>query len=223
MATFVEILLAAATLQLLVLPGEKVQMIIAGLSTKYRPTTVVAGAGVAFAGWTALEVAFGEAVQGALPAVYLDAITAGLFVVFAVVLARSARAVGAERGPLVTDGGTFTSTSGLLGRLDERLPERLDGFVPAFSASAFGEFGDKTQLATISLAVQYGASPAIWLGEMLVIIPVSLLTAFVFNRGAHRLRPEQRRYVLYGAATLFVLFAADVAAGHWFGVSVTPV
>jgi hypothetical protein len=58
---------------------------------------------------------------------------------------------------------------------------------------------------------------------MLVIVPVSLLTAFVFNRGAHRLSPSQRRYVLYGAALLFVLFAADIAAGYWFGVSVTPV
>ena len=35
-------------------------MIIAGLSTKYRPLPVVARVGVAFAGWTALEVAFDE-------------------------------------------------------------------------------------------------------------------------------------------------------------------
>jgi len=221
MATFVEILLAAATLQLLVLPGEKVQMIIAGLSTKYEPLPVVAGASVAFAGWTALEVAFGEAVKGVLPAVYLDAITAGLFVVFAALLVRSARSVGRAEETLLADGGTVES--GLVQRLDALLPERMAGFLPAFSASAFGEFGDKTQLVTISLAVQYGASPAIWVGEMLVIVPFSLLTAFVFNRGAHRLSPTQRRYVLYGAAALFLLFAADIAAGYWFGVSVTPV
>jgi putative Ca2+/H+ antiporter (TMEM165/GDT1 family) len=223
-ATFVEILLAAAVLQLTVLPGEKVQMIIAGLSTKYRPTTVVAGASVAFAGWTALEVALGEAVLGALPAVYLDAITSGLFLLFAGLLVREAgRLDGETSGRPVTDGGTATAGGGVVARLDERLPDRLEGFVPAFWASAFGEFGDKTQLVTISLAVQYGASPAIWLGEMLVIVPVSLLTAFVFNRGAHRLESRHRRWVLYGAALLFVLFGADVAAGYWFGVSVTPV
>ncbi|MFC7226771.1 TMEM165/GDT1 family protein [Salinirubellus salinus] len=223
MASFLEILVAAATLQLLVLPGEKVQMIIAGLSTKYRPGTVVAGAGVAFGGWTALEVAFGEAVKGALPAVYLDAITGVLFVVFAVLLANSARTLDGESEQLLSDGGTASSSAGLVARLDARLPDRFEGFVPAFSASAFGEFGDKTQVVTIGLAVQYGAHPAIWLGEMLAIIPVSLLTAFAFNRGAHRLSPDQRRYVLYGAAVLFLLFAADVAAGYWFGVSVTPV
>lgn len=221
MATFFEILLAAATLQLLVLPGEKVQMIIAGLSTKYEPLPVVAGASVAFAGWTALEVAFGEAVEGALPAVYLDAITAGLFLVFAALLVRSGWSVERAEGSPLTDGGTVESS--VVQRLDARLPAGMEGFLPAFSASAFGEFGDKTQLVTISLAVQYGASPAIWLGEMLVIVPFSLVTAFVFNRGAHRLSPAQRRWVLYGAAVLFLLFAADIAAGYWFGVSVTPV
>jgi putative Ca2+/H+ antiporter (TMEM165/GDT1 family) len=222
MATFGEILLAAAALQLAVLPGEKVQMIIAGLATKYRPLTVVAGAGVAFAGWTALEVAFGEALQGALPAVYLDAVTAGLFLLFAVLLVRTALHEGGqvESEPLLADGG-FTTP--VLTRFDGSLPDGVEGFLTAFSASAFGEFGDKTQLVTISLAVQYGASPAIWLGEMLVILPFSLVTAFVFNRGAHRLSGRQRRWLLYGAALLFVLFAADVVAGRLFGVSVTPV
>lgn len=227
MATFVEILVAAATLQLVVLPGEKVQMMIAGLATKYRPLTVVAGAGVAFAGWTALEVAFGEALKGALPAVYLDAVTAGLFVLFAVLLVRAGLNVGGGDEALLTDGGALLVdggyASGYLSALDARLPDGMEGFVPAFSASAFGEFGDKTQLVTISLAVQYGASPAIWLGEMLVIIPFSLVTAFVFNRGAHRLSPDQRRWLFYAAALLFVLFAADVVAGYLFGVSVTPV
>jgi putative Ca2+/H+ antiporter (TMEM165/GDT1 family) len=223
MTTFLEVLVAAATLQLLVLPGEKVQLIIAGLATRYRPTTVVAGASVAFAGWTALEVAFGEAVRGALPGGYLDAITAGLFVVFAVLLVRSARQVGAGDGQTVTDGGTHLGPEGTVGRLEAWLPDRAGGFVPAFAASAFGEFGDKTQLATISLAVQYGADPAIWLGEMLVIVPVSLLTAFVFDRGAGRLSADRRRLVLYGSALLFALFAADVAAGRLLGVSVTPV
>lgn len=224
MATFLEVLIAAATLQALVVPGEKVQMIIAGLSTKYRPVPVVAGAGVAFAGWTALEVAFGEALQGALPAVYLDAITAGLFVVFALLLVRAGLGVGdaaSAEGEAVADGGTYAD--GRLAGLDAHLPDGAEGFFPAFSASAFGEFGDKTQLVTIGLAAQYGAHPAIWLGEMLVIIPMSLFTAFVFNRGARRLTDEHRRWLFFGSALLFVAFAADIAATYWFGVSVLPV
>ena len=226
MATFLEILIAAATLQALVVPGEKVQMIIAGLSTKYRPLPVVAGAGVAFAGWTALEVAFGEALQGALPAVYLDAITAGLFVLFALLLARAGIGVGggggnAEAGAAVADGGTYAD--GRLAGLDVHLPDGAERFFPAFSASAFGEFGDKTQLVTIGLAAQYGAHPAIWLGEMLVIIPMSLFTAFVFNRGARRLTGDHRRWLFFGSALLFLAFAADIAAAYWFGIDVFPV
>lgn len=226
MATFLEILIAAATLQALVVPGEKVQMIIAGLATKYRPLPVVAGAAVAFAGWTALEVAFGEALQGTFPTLYLDAVTAGLFVVFAFLFVRAGLGVGATGtagSEAVTDGGTGAHVDGRLAELDAHLPDGAEGFFPAFSASAFGEFGDKTQLVTIGLAAQYGAHPAIWLGEMLVIVPMSLLTAFVFNRGARRLTDRHRRWLFYGSALLFLAFAADIAAAYALGVSVLPV
>lgn len=227
MATFLEVLIAAATLQALVIPGEKVQMMIAGLSTKYRPLPVVAGAAVAFGGWTALEVAFGEAVQGALPAVYLDAVTAGLFVLFGLLLVRAGLGVGsgsgANGGEAVADGGAETYADGRLAGLDAHLPDGAEGFFPAFSASAFGEFGDKTQLVTIGLAAQYGAHPAIWLGEMLVIVPMSMATALVFNRGARRLTDDHRRWLFFGSALLFVAFAADIAASYALGVSALPV
>jgi putative Ca2+/H+ antiporter (TMEM165/GDT1 family) len=239
-AGWLEILLAAATLQLLVLPGEKVQMIIAGLSTKYNPYVVVAGAGVAFAGWTALEIVFGEALQRALPGVYLDAITGGLFLLFGVLLVYSAvtldRADTAEAGATAdgddggpgtlaaerrTDGGVVAGSRAAA--LDQRLPERYRGFFPAFSISAFGEFGDKTQVVTIGLAAQYGAHPAIWVGEMLVIIPVSLVTALVSHRLSHLFTAERRRWVYLASAGLFLLFAADVAAQYLLGTGFLPV
>jgi hypothetical protein len=59
------------------------------------------------------------------------------------------------------------------------------GFISAFSLMLFGEFGDKTQLVTISLAVQYGAHPAIWVGEMLAIVPVSLVTQLLLPISPH--------------------------------------
>ena len=224
MAGWLEILIAAAALQLLVLPGEKVQMIIAGLATKYDPYVVVAGAGTAFAGWTALEVAFGEALQAALPTVYLDAVTGGLFLLFGLLLVRTALHVeegeGGERR--ATDGGEMRDPTGPA-FITERVPDGYRGFVPAFSVSAFGEFGDKTQLVTIGLAAQYGAHPAIWAGEMLAIIPVSLLNALVFHRGAHLLTAARRRYIYLGSAVLFFLFAADTAAVYLLGGGFLPV
>ncbi|ESS04619.1 MAG: putative membrane protein [uncultured archaeon A07HR67] len=82
--TWLAVVLVAAGAQLAVLPGEKVQLLIAGLSTRYRPAVVVSAAAAAFAGWTVLEIRFGRAITAALPGIYLDALTAALFVVFRV-------------------------------------------------------------------------------------------------------------------------------------------
>jgi putative Ca2+/H+ antiporter (TMEM165/GDT1 family) len=82
---------------------------------------------------------------------------------------------------------------------------------------AAGEFGDKTQLVTIGLAVQYGARPGIWAGEMLAIIPVSLANAYFFHRFSHRF--DVRKAHLAGAA-LFGFFAADTLLSILTGFSV---
>ena len=106
MTPFLEIIVIAAIAQLTVLPGEKVQLMIAGLATRYDPKVVVAAAGSAFAGWTAVEIAFGRALRSALPPVALDAVTAVLFFVFAVLLYRSAPSRGTVPGEEGrTDGG----------------------------------------------------------------------------------------------------------------------
>ena len=89
MADLLTVVVVAAGAQLAVLPGEKVQFIIASLSTRYHPLLVVSAAGTAFAGWTALEILFGNALQSVIPGVYLDLITVVLFAVFAVLLWRS--------------------------------------------------------------------------------------------------------------------------------------
>ncbi|GAB6861614.1 TMEM165/GDT1 family protein [Haloplanus litoreus] len=220
MTGWLEILTVAFVAQLVVLPGEKVQFIIAGLSTRYNPLVVVSAAGTAFAGWTALEILFGEALQRALPPVVLDAFTAGLFFLFAVLLYRSAPE-GGDPEPVetaTTDGGV-ASLSGdfrptVFGR---ELPEVFGGFVPIFAMMAAGEFGDKTQLVTIGLAAQYGAHPAIWAGEMLAIIPVSLANAFFFHRFSHRLDLRKAHYF---SAALFAFFASDTVLSIFTGFSV---
>jgi len=219
MAGFVEIVVVALVAQLTVLPGEKVQFIIAGLSTRYNPLVVVAAAGSAFAGWTALEIAFGAAIQAALPGIYLDGLTAVMFLFFAVLLVRSAPDPGDEGGTATTDGGTTadakpdggTATVDLpdvitvAGR-EFAVPQRFGSFVPIFLMMAAGEFGDKTQLVTITLAANYGATAAIWVGEMLAIIPVSLLNAYFFYTFSHRFDLRTAHFV---GAALFAFFGLD--------------
>src|SRR6056297_905965 len=208
-------MLIASTAQLAGLPGEKVQFLICGLSTHYNPIVVVSAAGAAFAGWTAIEIWFGQAIKGALPPVVLDAITAAMFLLFAFLLFRSAPAPGEET--LNTDG------SGIAAVEDQRLPvvgevpDYFGGFVPIFSMMAAGEFGDKTQLVTISLALQYGAHPAIWVGEMLAIIPVSIANAVFFYRFSHKF--ELRKAHFFGAG-LFGFFAIDTILSLFVNFSI---
>ena len=216
MSEFLTVVFVAATAQLAVLPGEKVQFIIAGLSTRYHPLIVVSAAGAAFAGWTALEILFGNALKGAFPAVYLDLFTAILFGVFAVLLLRSAPAK--QTDPTMTDGGAFGSE----GELDvtlfgRKVPNALGGWLPIFAMMTAGEFGDKTQLITITLATQYGAHPGIWVGEMLAIIPVSLANAYFFHTFSSRF--DARKAHLAGAA-IFAFFAADTLLSITIGFSV---
>ncbi|RZH67965.1 TMEM165/GDT1 family protein [Natrinema altunense] len=215
MTGWLEVLVAAFVLQLSVLPGEKVQFIIAGLATRYDPRIVVAAAASAFAGWTALEIGFGAAIQGVLPQVYLDAITAGLFLLFAVLLVRSAPE--GSRRPAVTNGGAATAAEIDVSIRGYDLPPYLRGFVPIFALMAVGEFGDKTQLVTIGLAVQYGAHPAIWAGEMLAIVPVSAVNAYFFHRFSHRF--DARLAHLAGAG-LFLFFGLDTVLQIETGISV---
>ncbi|WP_323191879.1 TMEM165/GDT1 family protein [Halostella sp. PRR32] len=213
MTSWIDVLVIAFTAQLLALPGEKGQFVIAGLATKYRPVIVVAGAACAFAGWTVLEIALGRALQGALPETYLDIATAVLFVLFAGMLLYS---IPETDAPMITDGGLLTD-------IDVAGDGRAAGFVPSFSVMALGEFGDKTQLITIGLAAQYAAGSAIWAGEMLAIVPVSMVNAYCFHRFAHALEEYNvKRYLYLLSAVVFLAFAADITADLTFGVSVLP-
>ena len=233
---FLTVLTVAFVAQLVVLPGEKVQFIIAGLSTRFNPLLVVAAAGSAFAGWTALEILFGEALKQAVPAVYLDVSTAGLFVLFAVMLVRSAPAPGesvADVGESMEGGASSTETDGGMASpagdaavgsgapdvsiLGWSVPDRLGGFLPIFALMTAGEFGDKTQLVTFSLAAQYGAHPGIWAGEMLPIVPVSRANADVFHRYAHRV---SLRKAHYAGGAIFLFFGVDTALSILTGFSV---
>ncbi len=215
MTGWLEIVLIAFGAQLAVLPGEKVQFIIAGLSTRYHPLVVVSAAGTAFAGWTAIEIVFGNAIQGALPGAYLDLIAAAMFLLFAVMLVRSAPAKRQRE----TDGGMLAPEDGEVDVtiLGHEVPDVLGGFLPIFLMMSAGEFGDKTQLITITLAIQYGAHPGIWLGEMLAIIPVSLANAYIFHRFAGRFDVRRAHFAAGG---LFAFFGLDTLLKLTVNVSI---
>jgi putative Ca2+/H+ antiporter (TMEM165/GDT1 family) len=122
---------------------------------------------------------------------------------------RSAPTAGATGGPThraSTDDGATAEDDLDVSLWGYDVPPALGGFLPVFVLMAVGEFGDKTQLVTITLAMTYGARPAIWVGEMAAIVPVSLLNAYLFDRFAHRF---DARLVHLLAAGVFAFFAFD--------------
>ncbi|QLG48188.1 TMEM165/GDT1 family protein [Natrinema halophilum] len=231
MAGWLEVFATAFLLQLLALPGEKGQLVIAGLATMYSPYVVVAGAATAFGIWTGLEILLGEALKGSVPVVYLDALTAFLFVFFAVwILYTGNKAKSGDDGRRTdpgdphSDGGNRgvdrdIDEGGLLGT-ELNSSSGANGYVSSFVTMGIAEFGDKTQLITISLAARYGADPAIWFGEMLAIVPVSLATAVFFSRTTRYLNLT---WVLRASAAMFLLFAADIGSQYLFEVSLLPI
>ncbi|NHX37636.1 MULTISPECIES: TMEM165/GDT1 family protein [Halolamina] len=217
MVGWLDILISAFVLQLLALPGEKGQIVIAALATKYNPYMVVAGAATAFGGWTVLEILLGNALKGALPEVFLDGLTAALFFVFGAWILYTSQLdfeEDTDDEQLLTDGSPE-----VVDEATDVVPSRFAGFFPSFSLMVFGEFGDKTQLITIGLAVQYGAHPAIWFGEMLAIIPVSFVTALFFSRSSAYINTKWVRYV---SASLFTLFGLDIVSKYLFGIQFLP-
>jgi len=81
---------------------------------------------------------------------------------------------------------------------------------------AVGEFGDKTQLITITLAANHGPHPAIWFGEMAAIIPVSILNSLFFYRFSE-LFDARKAHI--GGAFIFLFFALDTVLGLTVGFS----
>jgi len=143
-------------------------------------------------------------------------VTAGLFAVFAVLLWRSMP--DSSENSATTDGGSVAAGPNLDVTLFGReVPNLFGGFVPIFVMMAAGEFGDKTQLITITLAAQYGAHPAIWVGEMLVIVPVSLANAYFFHTFSHKF--DVRKAHMFGAL-LFAFFAVDTVLAVTTGFSI---
>jgi len=101
-----------------------------------------------------------------------------------------------------TDGGMLGASGDLdVSVLGVDVPDQFGSFLPIFAMMATGEFGDKTQLVTIGLAVQYGAHSGIWVGEMLVIVPVSVANAYFFSTFSGRF--DARKAHVAGAVLFF--------------------
>ena len=164
--------------------GDKSQLMALSFATRFRPLPVLAAITVATALLLAVSVLAGDLLGAALPTFWIG-IAAGLaFLAFAAWTLRGDKDDESEDG-------TATRVSG-------------SAFASVFVTFLLSELGDKTMLATLTLATRQDALGT-WLGATLGMVVADGLAIVVGRQLGQRL-PE--RAVRIGAAALFALFGA---------------
>jgi putative Ca2+/H+ antiporter (TMEM165/GDT1 family) len=162
--------------------GDKSQLVSLAFATRFKPTIVLLGIFIATLAVHLFSVAIGEICGVALPTFWI-ALVAGLaFVGFGVWTLRGDKLGDGEQG------GRFSKYGPLL----------------MVTATFFlAELGDKTMLATITIASQAMSFVPVWIGSTLGMVladAVAILIGIAFGR---RL-PE--RVIKLGAAAIFIFF-----------------
>jgi putative Ca2+/H+ antiporter (TMEM165/GDT1 family) len=118
--------------------GDKSQLLLVGFAARYRPVKVLAGAAIAVFALQLVAVIFGRAVGALVPVRFVAVVAGLLFIGFGVVTWR-------ESGDGSVDEGA-------------RPVARLGPVLTVAAAFFLAEFGDKTQLVTVSIAADPAAA-----------------------------------------------------------------
>jgi putative Ca2+/H+ antiporter (TMEM165/GDT1 family) len=146
------------------------------LTTRFRAWPVLAGVGVAFAVQCAIAAGFGSALT-LLPEKLVSGAVAAMFAVSAVMLLRQGFAVEVEDGDDASRNGPAPASF---------LRSALTSFGVLFAA----EWGDASQLATVSLAARLASPFAVGLGAFAALVSVAALAVFVGRKIRSRIRPK---------------------------------
>ncbi len=164
------------------------------LSTRYRPLAVWLGVGLAFGVQTAIAVAAGS-VASLLPDTLVGGLTAAIFLLGAVVLIKTAPA--AEVGEQEQE-EKFASRAVQTGpRSGWRAV--ATSFVILFAA----EWGDLSQLLTISMVTRFDATFSVFFGAWTALLVVSGLAVLVGRTLLRHLRLALLHYL--GASVCLLL------------------
>jgi putative Ca2+/H+ antiporter (TMEM165/GDT1 family) len=164
------------------------------MSTKMRPLFVWIGVGLAFLVQTGVAVGIGKAASF-LPEQLIHTVAALMFVIGAIILFRAARTADADEGAQ-EDEYAAKSDSGAHG-----FKVVVTSFLVLFAA----EWGDLSQLLTISLVAKYDDPVSVFLGAWGALLTVSGLAVIVGRLLLQRVRLSVLHYV---GATVCLLMAA---------------
>jgi Ca2+/H+ antiporter, TMEM165/GDT1 family len=188
-------LTAAVATFLAVLPAEipdKTIMACLILSSRYRPSAVFSGAAAAFLVHVVIAVAAGGALS-LLPHRIVEACAAGAFLVGAVLLWRQKEDQDGELDNAGQDG----MRNGI-----------WPVFGTAFAVVFLAEFGDLTQILTVSLAARFHDPLSVGIGATLALW---VAAAIAVTLGWRVLKLVPMRWLTRGAAVVMVVLAGTSA------------
>jgi putative Ca2+/H+ antiporter (TMEM165/GDT1 family) len=162
--------------------GDKSQLMALTFATRFRPMPVLVGITVATALVHLVSVGIGYGLGAALPTGWISLIAGLAFLFFGAWTLRGDTLTDAERGKAEHATGSAMLAVG--------------------GAFFLAELGDKTMLATITLATQHGWFGT-WVGSTIGMVAADAL-AILVGRLLGRHLPE--KVIKYGAAALFAIF-----------------
>ena len=177
--------------------GDKSQLMALTFATRFRALPVLLGITAATAVTHAVSVGVGYVLGATLPTFWIALAAAVAFIVFG---------VWTWRGDALTDDEKRKSSA-----------TKRSAFIAVAIAFFLAELGDKTMLATITLATQYpgaGGVSGVWLGSTLGMVAADAL-AIVVGRWLGRNLPEKA--IRIGAAVLFLVFGAWLLVEAFLG------
>ena len=167
------------------------------LSTKFRPLLVWIGVGLAFLVQTLIAVALGKVIAQ-LPIDWVRLGAAAMFLIGAVLLFREARGADAAEGDTEEEfaarAGTPKAGFAAIGA----------SFLVLFAA----EWGDLSQLLTLSLVAKYDDPVSVFLGAWGALLAVSGLAVVLGRVLLSRMRLSTLHYV--GSGVCLLLFGITV-------------
>jgi Ca2+/H+ antiporter, TMEM165/GDT1 family len=169
------------------------------MSTKFRPLLVWIGVGLAFAVQTGIAVALGTA-AGFLPTDLVRGAAALMFAIGALLLFREARKADAEESETEQE---FADKAAARGEV-HGLKVVATSFIVLFAA----EWGDLSQLLTLSLVAKYDDPVSVFLGAWGALLAVSGLAVIVGRVLLSKVKLSVLHYA--GACVCLVLAVVSV-------------
>jgi putative Ca2+/H+ antiporter (TMEM165/GDT1 family) len=160
--------------------GDKTQIAVITLSSRFKAFSVFSGAMLAFLLTTGIAVAIGDALTRVLPIFWIRITVATIFLVF----------------------GFYTIIS-TKEEAQIKMTDTRNAVFSSFSLVTLMELGDKTQFAVIAFSADYEFPLLVYVSVMMAFVLVTGLGATV---GAALTRFVPLKYIQLGSGLIFILF-----------------